>query len=1141
MRDKREIRASRFKIAFSASLNREQKGLGLFVFHRLPSFLLSSYIVLGLFLSSCYQGGGKGNPFLGVLLPTDPSSDIIDGVPPPCEDTEIRGSGTWYDPYRICNPGLFLNVLYDPANNTSNTFFVLEQDLDMEGALMSPVSSDITAACGDPGSFRARIRSAAPGEPVRIINYRKDITTDERYNTDPSVRINDVFGACIANVIDIEVDPRSPEIELSGCGFFANTESGQTGLQTMVAGSGWHYIICSREQFLNIDSQPARRYTVWTDDLPEIDLENNPYTTAPINTDFTGTLRANGLKVLNLRIETAPGTDSVGLFSEVSGGIYDLHLEGLDITIENTTSNTFASTDPPLNQVGALAGRLTGRLENCSVIDRDEDADIKLFIVPRAGASVSSYDYYGAGGMVGSLDGASSRISNSYVEGLSIVRDLALDLLNPATGILMGGLAARLHGGEIRESYTHSVYLLDRALGNLMGSGYGGLVGGASSVPALIEDSYAYQPIIEVSGTMGNAGGLLGIYYGRLAYLSPSGSSGSLRIRNSYVLGGRITALRGSSMGGLIGSAQEMFIGGATRHSEIQNSFSTLSDFILSGTASDNSAIGGLHGRARRRVTTGSGNAEVHTVIQDSYYGGQILCSASVGNDGCGGLIGASERYVTTRAERSYSSAGITQDVDSGQDGIGLLFGHDTDMGSVIGTADIHSGLTALAPNSLYFLRDGIGMNNGDPFAVSTMNPIHSASQPCRNAVVMSGTPPMPMTQIVCPSLAVTMDAANRALTQAQFQAAPSGDGDSPNLLGGEFLYEAGWCPRVCRNGVSPCADETSLVGFDAAGQPLPGPGGGAIAQGHRQGSQCFASPTVEEPPSIAPLPVPARPPPAIYLFTTQCPYYPDLANGCFPCGGCPTHPNPSIDPTMIRSLPLADELCRLTYESLVGATERAAREMEDPDGATQVAAVLGRNSSSYPSFTAASRPVRRVLENVVIANRWADFYNPSMNIQNPIESGAGQLVLSGLSTTAFSPSGTCQDPTLTGTNTAFTSRAGIFIPSTGGIADWSTMIMRYETQGIETTLGNTGVVDRARLAERDAPVTGNDYTCGSRYSYNNVIYTRAALEALPAPIGNIPGTTTPLPAFTGGSMGTARRATDTSSVSAKAILCVAY
>ena len=84
MKSKNKICSSRFKTAFAAPFNREQKGSGLFVFHRLPSFLLSSYIVLCLFLSSCSQDGGGSNPYLDDFLPPDTvGSDPSDPSPAP--------------------------------------------------------------------------------------------------------------------------------------------------------------------------------------------------------------------------------------------------------------------------------------------------------------------------------------------------------------------------------------------------------------------------------------------------------------------------------------------------------------------------------------------------------------------------------------------------------------------------------------------------------------------------------------------------------------------------------------------------------------------------------------------------------------------------------------------------------------------------------------------------------------------------------------------------------------------------------------------------------------------------------------------------------------------------------------------------
>ena len=249
----------------------------------------------------------------------------------------------------------------------------------------------------------------------------------------------------------------------------------------------------------------------------------------------------------------------------------------------------------------------------------------------------------------------------------------------------------------------------------------------------------------------------------------------------------------------------------------------------------------------------GASSPEVE--IYDSYFTGQITCVRSSTLDGCGGLT-ASIFSGTLTIERSYSTAQIIATSRNRSTGVEL-----DKVGLVLGS----SGALTLNPadvaisDEVYFIRDRIGLQGPDR-AFDNMNPyIQSASQPCADIVVSTL-----MSNNACPNLLINNTTTNRGLTRGQMQTAPSSstnNGNSPAALGGEFLYTNGWCPRVCRHGASPCS-ETSLVGFDASGQPLAGPGGGLIAQANNEGNSCFdVEPIGRNDVPDAP-PAPSAPPP---------------------------------------------------------------------------------------------------------------------------------------------------------------------------------------------------------------------------------------------------------------------------------------
>ena len=805
----------------AAPLNREQKGSGLFVFHRLPSFLLSSYIVLGLFLfTHCYKGGGGINPYLGDRLPPDTSDGLAIPAPPPCQDSEFRGDGSFLDPYVVCSPQLF----YEMANrNEQGTYFVLSQDIDLGGVVQAPLF-DPAAPCGDPMSFRAFLG----GRETRIINYRMDITQSGIYH--PTNRQGDLFGVCLDNVDGIIVDFRSPYEVIRGCGVFTNAETGGFGRRRETETGP--FLLCSLEQLEAIDDDGtnlARDYFLMRD----IDLNDKVYDGAVVDGVYRGDFDGNDKTISNLRIESTKLY--AGFFRQLGRPGYSLEGSIRNLKLRNVYISGAGEAPVPLSgmdimqlQMGAFAATaIGGVIENCSVTPA-------TFVMDMNGAS--NRQAYQTGGLVGR--GNTLKLRDSYVEMLEVFTSGDNSRVN------LGGLVGRLGhdsglSGTDRDSEIERCYAANSELNPSTGGAKGGLIGLApSSGTTNMTDSYSWNSRI---GDLNEDGVIVGGLIGSASRVS---GMTQLNITNSYtsyqVLA--IGAIGSTiSMGGLLGVLTSGDV-------NIRNSFSPTS-FVTSRTGSSSLGgnttiwlIGGLIGAA-----TPAANSYT---VRDSYFTGEITCGPRSYTDRCGGLVGQSNYGAGLVVERSYSAAQVTAHAPTHttlqMDRVGLLMGSESGSGVVLPA-------NLFPSDTMYFIRDRLRSRGNSYVLDSANNYIQSASQACAD-IDTGTTAPVTAGGVVgaCPAMRVndnmgtltgTVAGDNRGLTRDQMQTVPdssTNDGNSPAKLGDAFLYTAGWCPRVCRRGVTPCTDETSLVGFDASGQPLPGPGGGLIAQANNEGEKCF-------------------------------------------------------------------------------------------------------------------------------------------------------------------------------------------------------------------------------------------------------------------------------------------------------------
>ena len=536
-------------------------------------------------------------------------------------------------------------------------------------------------------------------------------------------------------------------------------------------------------------------------------------------------------------------------------------------------------------------------------------------------------------------------LQNSYVE------DLSMDM---ESGDSIGGLVGQIQGVAsgletvIDRCYVANSYLSVSSSISRIGGLVGASIGFAST---RIQDSYAWENVLgspNISGV--DIGGLVGAY-------NSSGMTGFLHtpffITNSYTSRQIIVASSdgGFAVGGLIGET----LGGEYT---IRNSFSPTSfgGFDNDGTiAASQSSMGGLIGSLL------SNDSNVH--LFDSYFTGRIFCIDRSRYDGCGGIIGsmgASGNFQT--GGRFYSTAQVTATSHpQGSipldriDGVGLVLGNRGRSEAVGETMNPARVLAAL--DDVYFVRDRINVRGPSQPIDSSHRQIQSTSQPCADIVGTTQNP-----RNACPNLRVndnmgtdtgTVVGDNRGLTKAQMQTVPSSstnDGNSPAKLGDAFLYTAGWCPRVCRRGVSPCTDETSLVGFDASGQPLPGPGGGLMAQANNEGDKCFDVEPIERDdiPDAPPPPTAGPPLPVVPMVSRACTVTGNFSNNFL--GGVAGGGSGSG----VHSAP-SDPSANNTLSVFAGSR---ARQTVGTASVSGTAAALNVESNSFPVFNVAMSPI---------------------------------------------------------------------------------------------------------------------------------------------------------------------------------------
>ncbi len=265
---------------------------------------------------------------------------------------------------------------------------------------------------------------------------------------------NGTYGQDSIDAIQAEIDARTEEIkrvmystEYNGIqlygdgtpvstGDFINVVKPLTEEEAIAQG----YTIIKTADDLNAIRYTPGRYILMND----IDLSG--YNWEPIS--FNGTFNGNGYVIKNLTINK-PSQNNVGLFSSIIGSVYNLGLEKVNVTGNNT--------------VGALVANLTsGMITNCYVT-----------------GSVSGNNN------VGGLEGAAP---------LACGLNYCYSTANVTGNSSVGGLVGGGNSGYIQNSY---------ATGRVEGNTYvGGLVGSANGV-------YNCYSTGKVTGTT-NVGGVIG-------------------------------------------------------------------------------------------------------------------------------------------------------------------------------------------------------------------------------------------------------------------------------------------------------------------------------------------------------------------------------------------------------------------------------------------------------------------------------------------------------------------------------------------------------------------------------------------------------------------------------------------------------
>ena len=296
---------------------------------------------------------------------------------------------------------------------------------------------------------------------------------------------------------------------------------------------------------------------------------------------FEGTFQGNGKTIANLYINQPPSSDileAFGLFEYIgaTGVIDSVNLRDVNIHIQ-------AAGWP----VGTLVGGNYGTIRSSSAV-----GSINL----DGGVSRGGL----AGGLVGSNDGAVSKIIGSYAN---------VDI--EGNGIRVGGLVGLNNSGSIVASYSTGAVGSTGSnvdLGGLVGQNYGS-----------ITTSYSLSPV-KATGTGGRVGGLVGSNVGLIGdNLADTVASSSVGlITASYAAGPVVATGNGSMVGGLLGS----------------NSAAIIASYSLSPVkATGNGAyVGGLVGYNGRWYSRQLG------AITASYAAGPVVATGT--NPSVGGLVG---------------------------------------------------------------------------------------------------------------------------------------------------------------------------------------------------------------------------------------------------------------------------------------------------------------------------------------------------------------------------------------------------------------------------------------------------------------------------------------------------------------------
>ena len=825
------------------------------------------YTVVGTITDSdAYQSSWFFILNVNELESVDPIDPIEPVVGSGCTDENFRGAGTFSDPFIVCSATL-LNKIRESIS-TGIVFYELEQDIDLGGDVFEPLGA-AGAECSETGAFSYYF----VGNGKRIVNYRVPMSRQDYYH--PTDRRQDIFGRCLSSVIDLTVNPGSPNQEIEFCDLFDyGSNGGGLGLSLAEEQADGSFtlgprILCYLNQ-LNAMSGDVNNFDKDYILYKDMDFENVEYSSSIINGDYNGTFDGNHKTIRNLNINSSDL--HVGFFKRIqqSSIVKDLKFENVSIKSTNGSGinggdNTTKNYNP--SRIGVLAGEVReGHVVNCSVTDSDADVDVLFENSSSSGVVVGGLIGYGLGL---SLEDSSSQ--DLHIKVISSTTTQKLDV-----GGLVGHQGPCLHHttnsldcsigstsntvGNIKRSYTAYQNIDLNLTVNNYSTSVGGLIGRMGfddNNIFQITDSYSWENSLVSSGSSDvSFGGLVG-EWSRIFFGSGSKAAeiygGNLTIINSYAFGGNVFVQKGR-LGGLFGYQNTK----STNDEDsltIKNSFSNVpftnfAERSSNSSAAERSHIGGLYG-------DGGYSWNAVRNFSEAYYIGQIYCGPGIRLDNCGGIGGAAipsggtfdasifsmrNIYSTAEIQQASGSSGRIDHIGLLFSGVSAFFQSSAPSGKPVFSA---FGVAANVEDNppLYFRRNGItvreGILPGD--TQSSYSTLKSPDQPC---IALRGN----NGGNACLGLAVdpedSMTAGNRSLTPTQFQSVPSNSivatGTSPSL-GDEFLYADGWCPRVCRDGESSCTETSNtLVGFDENGNPLSGPGGGLAAQARNEGRNCF-------------------------------------------------------------------------------------------------------------------------------------------------------------------------------------------------------------------------------------------------------------------------------------------------------------